>query len=108
MRPIPKKDKAVLQDLDQKCAKCGSNKVEWHHPFIYAGKQITDWWATVFACKNCHAKATPHNNKYNLETREFFEYLVLKQNLVKIMMKYPKKAWNQLFLYLNKKYATHI
>lgn len=108
MRPIPTKDKRHLAELRQVCAKCRATPVQWHHPFTYAGKQITDWWATVFACKNCHERATPHNMKFNREFQEFFEWQVLKNYLIQLCLKYPKRDWIQWHHYLRQKYEVSL
>ena len=102
MRPIPSKDKEILAGMKQICAKCGANKVEWHHPFTYRGRQITNWWATIFACKVCHDRATPHKNQYQQEIREFFERKVIEKYLMFLVVNYPKRDWTQLWQYLNK------
>lgn len=106
MQPISLKDKKKLEKMKQICARCGASPVEFHHVFIYAGSQIPDWFNIVFACKKCHQEATPHNNKYKMQVREFFEHLVLKNYLGYLIALYPKKEWLQLAKYLDKKYAS--
>ena len=89
--------------MKQVCAKCGGAPVEWHHPLAYSGRQIVDWWATTFACKHHHEEATPHNNKYQLEIREFFERIVLEKYIGKLLVNYPKGNWLQHLKYLQMK-----
>ena len=108
MRPIPKEDKNILKEKKQVCVKCGTTPVEWHHPLIYSGRQIIDWWATTFACKKCHDKATPHKNEYDQEVREFFEHIILQEHLGDLLVKYPKGTWFQHLRYLNKKYDSSV
>lgn len=106
MRVIKSKDRVLLIDKRQQCSRCGRKGVQWHHVFMYSGRQIEDWFNIAFACEECHHKATPHNNKYIHEVREFFEHEVLSQNLLQFVAKYPKGDWVQKLKYLNKKYGV--
>lgn len=106
MQPVSEKDKERLTKEKQVCAKCRATPVEWHHVFLYSGRQIPDWFNIVFACKQCHEEATPHNNKYKVETREYFERLILKKHFGSLIYMFPKGQWLQLAKYLNSKYET--
>lgn len=105
MQSISAKDTKYLASLPQKCAKCGKDGVQWHHVFTSAGRQIKEWFNIAFACERCHHEATPHNTKYRQETREYFEWYILKQHFEKLVFNYPKNNWAQLWNYLSKKYV---
>lgn len=107
MQPISSKDKKYLLSLPQKCDLCGRQGVQWHHVFLSAGSQIKEWYNIAFACEKCHNEATPHNNKYKQEVREWFELNQLKKHFWKFVYKYPKNNWAQLWNYLNKKYENN-
>lgn len=102
MQAISQKDKKFLLSKPQKCERCGVEGVQWHHVFIYSGKQIKDWYNIALACPKCHDQATPHNPKYKQDVREYFERLLLKQHFEKFVYFYPKNNWAQLYNYLFK------
>lgn len=98
MRKIPPKLRKEIEEsgINKFCALCGSkNNVEWHHVWIYAGKQINEKWAIVGACKEHHDRV----NK-ELAIREFFEVISLIRATDKDLEKYPRKNWNQAKKYL--------
>ena len=89
----------------KKCWICGSPLVEISHNFIYAGKQINKLWALAALCKNHHTGKTGFHN--NLETKERVELMCLENcDIGYLMIKFPKRDWQQLFKYLKNKYAN--
>jgi hypothetical protein len=65
MRPIPKamREEMALDPYMKRCclAYLGGcdGRIEWHHVFIYGGKQLNEKWAIVPACHDHHMKAEP-------------------------------------------------
>lgn len=107
MNPLSQEIKKTLVDdpFMEKCIICYSPRVEWHHVFTYAGKQIDEVWNIVPMCKKHHDNATPHKNNYLLEIREMAEMKALERMQIEDIAKYPKKEWTRLATYLNNKYA---
>lgn len=106
MRPIPAKLRKRLANSHfmQRCAlhdgKYGActGKIEWHHVWIYAGKQINEDWAIVPACEGHHAKVNGDQ-----EIRKAFERISLDRTSPQNLEKYPKKDWKQIIKYLRQK-----
>ena len=98
------KEKLGLDPKMKICAICKASPVQWHHVWIYAGKQIQEEWAILPACLKHHNEATPHKNGYKPEIREKFEYLSLFYGLELAQRDYPKTDWQQKFDYLESKY----
>jgi hypothetical protein len=79
-----------------------TRRITFEHAFIYAGKQINEQWAIVPCCQ-------AHNSGEAM-VKDWNRFISLKRakelNIwEEIKQKYPKKNWEQLFLYLNKKYG---
>lgn len=100
MRPISKKVKDVLLK-DPRMRFCGINdhdcegKIDFHHVWIYGGKQLDEPWAIVGACQFHHRQAE------NPPIKRKFQIISLKQATKEDLLKYNKKDWNQLCKYLN-------
>ena len=107
--PIPKQIRQELQNDKrmEKCEICGKPTQEFHHVFIYAGKQIQDAFNIASACKKHHEQATPHNNKYKQEIREQFEWNALQRMTDENIAKYWKKDWGLFVNYLSKKASEY-
>lgn len=83
----------------KKCALTGWDdvKIEWAHIFTYAGKQIQEKWNILPLAKVIHERSTPHNVKYNPNTRIRVEWIAINRiDLNYLLRKYPKKDWGQL------------
>ena len=95
MRPIPAKLRKEL-DQDPTMHQCGisnllcEGRVEWHHVFIYAGRQINEFWAIVPAC------AAHHKRAEDPEVKRLFQIHSLRRATRMDLLKYPKKDWNQI------------
>ena len=105
MRPIPPKLRAELADdpYMKKCLVKGiapcSGRVEWHHVWIYAGRQINEKWAILPACHKHHEEVNKYRN-----IKDFFERQSFTRTTIEEMQeKYPKKNWYQIWYYLNNK-----
>ena len=73
-------------------------RIEWHHVFIYAGKQINEIWAIVSACSFHHRNVAEFKFK--------FEIVALSRATEEDLKKYPRVDWDQIkkkAVYLNLK-----
>lgn len=104
MRPISAKTRATLEKDPRmkRCALAGLSRLygacsapgtrpEWHHVWIYAGKQIDEPWAIVAACPVHHAMV-----KIQRAVRMAFEAISLLLATAEDLAKYPRKPWNQI------------
>ena len=80
---------------------CNRQLPEFHHIFIYSGRQIQEVFNIVPACKKHHDQATPHKPNYKQEVREYFEQVAMKRMTFDDYYKYPKRNWDQHAQYLN-------
>jgi len=98
MRKIPDKIKKVLTDdpFMKNCVAClaegiiTSEKPEWHHPFIYDKKQMTDEiWQIIPLCKKHHAE---QKAKDLAEFLGLLRYSIIEHDLYfkKLQEKFPK------------------
>lgn len=71
-------------------------RVQWHHVWIYAGRQINEYWAILGACEFHHDRV-----KSNTQVRELFERRSLEIATDADLAKYPKKDWERLKISLN-------
>jgi hypothetical protein len=100
MRPIlPKLREALASNPRMKyCNHADENcegKIEWHHVWIYGGKQINEEWAIVAACAYHHRMVGS-----NKKIREHFERISLILSFLEDLEKYPRKNWSQIKKYL--------
>lgn len=95
MRTIPIKVRERLSKLKRmrRCCLSGPSvpPIEWHHPWMYAGKQIIDEWATVAVSQHKHRKLDNGNIKLRDEARRESLMLATKEDLAK----YPKRDWRR-------------
>lgn len=66
-------------------------RIEWHHVWIYAGKQINEYWSIVGACHYHHSEVNS-----NREVREAFERVSLGLATFEDLHGYPRKNWEQI------------
>lgn len=78
---------APVQDLYESC----EGRVEWHHVFIYGGKQIQEVWNIVAACKHHHDMVTKQR-----AVRMAFEAESLMEATDADLAEYPRKNWRQI------------
>ena len=104
MRPIPPAMRAeleqqprmkrcelsVLQDVYERC-EGRTMHPEWHHPWIYAGKQINEPWAIVAACSK-HHKMVDSDRAVKMA----FEAASLMLATDEDLARYPRKDWDQI------------
>jgi len=75
MTKIPKKlrEEMSVDPWYSRCCRCGDPRnVQWHHVFIFKGRQVQGRWAIVPACEDCHTKVKEDRN-----VKEFFEWIAL-------------------------------
>jgi hypothetical protein len=105
MRPIPLKLREQMEqdpimrmcchsDEDDSCDcedEWGKHpgRAEWEHCFIYAGKQINEWWAIIGCCWY-HHRGPGLNKDLN---KWFAIKRMTEKDLVEAQKKYPKFNW---------------
>jgi len=79
-----------------KCCITGDrSKIEWHHVWIYAGKQINEKWAILPVSKYIHDLVDK-----NASVRRHLQKISLNRAEPADLAKYPKKDWHQIKLSL--------
>lgn len=98
MHPIPPRLRERLAGLPRmkRCAVAGifdecDGRIEWHHVWTYAGRQIQDEWAIVGGCHKHHEAV-----KQDFRVQREFERVSLQLAGEKMLAKYPRKNWRQL------------
>ena len=66
-------------------------RIEWHHVWIYAGRQINEPWAILGACHGHHGLV-----QSDMAVREAFERRSLEIVIPEELEKYPKKDWGSI------------
>lgn len=99
MRPIPTelKSRLALDTRMKSCALRGRwfgmcrGKVQWHHVWIYAGRQINEFWGILGACEHHHylVDADP-------KVKQEFQRVSLELATEGDLEKYPRKDWAQI------------
>ena len=75
----------------QKCAFTGTMwGVQWHHVFIFGGKDIQEKWAIVPIARKIHEQCTPNNSRYTKELAERVELIALNRAKDEELKKYSK------------------
>ncbi len=95
MRSISKSIKRILAEDEfmKICCfpTCKSNQVQYHHTYIYSGRQLNDPCFIVPSCKLHHDNV--RTDKY---TKDYFKWVALiRANIKKIQKKYPKFDWKK-------------
>lgn len=99
MRPIPQRIKDTLERMPRMraCELRGEGfgmchgRIEWHHVFIYAGKQINELWAILGACHGHHTLV-----QSDRIVREAFERRSLEIATKDELAKYPARDWEKI------------
>lgn len=89
LEDLPRMKYCTLKPLEGVYGAC-SGRVEWHHVWTYAGRQINETWAILSACHQHHEMV-----KEQKAIRMAFEtasLLLAGDELAK----YPKKEWAQI------------
>lgn len=106
MRPIPPKLRRQLSEdsFMKRCVYCGSPKdIEWEHSWIYAGRQINEWWAIVPLCRD------HHRGKYaSAKVKRYGKWHSIMRGLKEAVQKYPRMNWHQIKKTLDKEFLPRI
>ena len=104
MRPIPPKLKKQLaadpfmkfciKDSEGDCDK----PINWHHAFIYRGRQVNEPWALLPVCAYHHRPGVLDN--------DYAQFIGMRRATYADLAKYPRVDWEQLKIYLRKKYGV--
>lgn len=106
MRPLSPRVRKVLEDEIRMlyCAirhypRAGTceGRVQWHHVWIYGGRQIDEPWAIVGSCERHHKLVD--SDEY---VRGMFQFESLKLTKPGELEKYPRKPWYQIEKQLRK------
>lgn len=83
----------TLSGLSRLYGACSApqRKLEWHHVWIYAGRQIDEPWAILAACKGHHDMV----NK-DRAIKQAFEHASLLLATEEDLARYPRKNWDQI------------
>jgi hypothetical protein len=104
MRPIsPTIKKKILADKwYKKCCLCDSSqgKIDWHHNFIFGGRQVDEFWAILPLCIPCHRHAN------NREIKEKLDWMMIQRMKEEDFKKYSRYNWRQRIKYLTTKFNT--
>lgn len=91
MRTIPPKYKKIIEadPFMKKCVWTGETvNISWEHPWIYAGKQIVEPWATVPLARRFNTSSMP------LEIKEYCRWIALgRAKMSEVVKNYPKFDW---------------
>jgi protein involved in ribonucleotide reduction len=93
MRPIPPKLKEDMANdaYYKKCCiadwNCNGN-IEWHHNFIYAGRQQNHKWCILPLCHTHHMKAE------NKQIKSELDMIMISRATPEELAEYPKRKWN--------------
>ena len=96
MRRIPLKIRSeIAKEATGRCivengqfGLCGG-RIQWHHPFIYAEKQIVDKWATVELCAHHHRMLDGYRS-----LKLVAELNALAKATDEDLAKYPRRKWH--------------
>ncbi len=75
--------------------------IEWHHCFIYAGKQINERWAIVSLSKWIH-RESPYSVHNCAKTMARVKLMALGRATSADLAKYPKRDWEKEALNLTR------
>lgn len=108
MRPIPRKLREVLAGDPWMKVCClrwlawhrCEGRVQWHHVWLYAGRQINEGWAIVPLCERGHDLAGTLGDK---ESRDAVQKISLGRSCEADRMKYPRVNWDQIMIKLGMK-----
>jgi hypothetical protein len=104
MNKIPPKLKEELRNdphwrvctlADENC----KGRVQWHHNFKYANKQIQEKFSIISLCKHHHEIARGR------EHRDLIDWICISRATPEELAKYPRTTWGQMFKFLNNKYG---
>ena len=111
MTRIPPKIKEQLaaDPFMKQCCITGDHRAEWHHVWIYGGKQIQEVWAILPLSLRKHRIGAEAFHNGCRETKDLCMFISLCRCRdlglwPSMLKKYPKKDWKFIFNKLSKKY----
>lgn len=111
---IPKSVKRELEEDEtmKQCAVrgCKCIDLEWHHVWMFGGKQIQETWAIVALCKKHHRGANGTITRVGRIESQFASIQKLIASGFKNLNKYQKpmdKFWENHINYFTKHYVNH-
>jgi hypothetical protein len=87
LRRMKRCELEALQGVYELC----DGKIEWHHVWIYGGRQIQEVWAIVAGCHHHHDMVGKQQ-----AVRMAFEAASLQEATDEDLAKYPRKDWKQI------------
>lgn len=98
MSPIPQKIRFRLES-DPFMSRCIHDdddcygRIEWEHAFMYAGKQVQEWWAIVPCCFY-HHRGEGLDKQFNMIVGLLRLISAGKAEMDEVKEKYPNNSWN--------------
>lgn len=91
---MPRMRECPLVNMQQEFGQC-EGRLERHHVWIYAGRDIQEAWAILSPCQKHHAMV-----KTDRRVKEELEIRSLELAMSYELARYPKKDWEQIRTYL--------
>lgn len=105
MIPVNLREEMANDPYYKKCCLTGytNEKINWHHNFIYAGKQVNEKWCILPVKESIHQ----YHKGITSEVKEKLDYIMLNRfegTMEDLAKKFPKINWEQKYKYLKNKY----
>lgn len=91
MRPVPAKLRKEIESdpFYKNCCITGmpatADKIDWHHNFIFAGRQVNEKWCILPICEGLHKRVKSDRN-----LRERLDWIMLNRATDEQLKKYSK------------------
>lgn len=90
---------AVADLVDSEC----SGRIQWHHVWTYAGRQIDEAWAIVGVCEYHHEQVNGNGT-----VRQACQLASLELATPEDLAKYPRMTWYHLKAILQRRFAIKL
>lgn len=100
--PLKLREELAKNPLWKICSLADENckgRIQWHHNFQYANKQIQEKFSIISICEYHHERAR------SKEFRDLIDWICLSRATSDELAKYPKVDWKQKFKFLTNKYG---
>lgn len=93
LETLPRMKRCTLEKMQDRYGECEGRitKPEWHHVWIYAGRQIQEVWAILAGCTKHHAAV-----QSDFRVARAFERESLKIASDADLAEFPRKPWAQM------------